>query len=68
MSLKSTKAIWDYLKAEYAGDERICGIKVLNLIREFELQRMNEPEIRKRVLWQTSKHCQQSKDAWICIK
>jgi len=42
MSLKSAKEIWDYLNAEYAGDERIRG--VLNLIREFELQRMKESE------------------------
>ena len=39
MSLKSAKEIWDYLKAEYEGDERIRGMQVLNLIREFELQR-----------------------------
>ena len=32
MSLKTAKKIWDYLKAEYEGDERIQGIKVLNLI------------------------------------
>ena len=44
MSLKSAKEIWDYLKAEYEGDERIRGMQVLNLIREFELQRMKESE------------------------
>ncbi|XP_068461601.1 uncharacterized protein [Phaseolus vulgaris] len=44
MSLKSAKEIWDYLKAKYEGDERIRGMQVLNLIREFELQRMNESE------------------------
>jgi len=44
MSLNSAKEIWDYLKAEYEGDERIRGMQVLNLIREFELQRMNESE------------------------
>ncbi|XP_068486985.1 uncharacterized protein [Phaseolus vulgaris] len=44
MSLKSAKAIWDYLKAEYEGDERIRGMQALNLIREFELQRMKESE------------------------
>jgi len=48
MSLKSTKVIWDYLKAEYASDERICGMQVLNLIREFELQRMKESESVKK--------------------
>ncbi|MFQ6671041.1 hypothetical protein Gotur_035715 [Gossypium turneri] len=44
MSLKSAKEIWDYLKAEYEGDERIRGMKVLNLIRDFELQKMKESE------------------------
>ncbi|XP_068498360.1 uncharacterized protein [Phaseolus vulgaris] len=38
----SAKAIWDYLKVEYEGDERIRGMQALNLIREFELQRMKE--------------------------
>lgn len=44
MSLKSAKDIWDYLKKEYEGDERIKGMQVLNLIREFELQRMKDSE------------------------
>ncbi|XP_016565573.2 uncharacterized protein LOC107863871 [Capsicum annuum] len=43
MSLKSAKAIWDYFKTEYAGNERIRGMQVLNLIRD-ELQRMKESE------------------------
>ena len=42
MSLKLAKDVWDYLKKEYAGDERIRGMQSLNLIREFELQRMKE--------------------------
>ena len=44
MSLKSAKEIWDYLKVEYEGDERIRGMQVLNLISEFGLQRMKESE------------------------
>ncbi|KAH6781697.1 hypothetical protein C2S51_006990 [Perilla frutescens var. frutescens] len=44
MSLKMAKSIWDYLKEEYAGDERIKGMKVLNLIREFEIQKMKDSE------------------------
>ena len=32
MTLTSPKEIWDYLKKEYAGDERIRGMKVLNLM------------------------------------
>ncbi|XP_047174993.1 uncharacterized protein LOC124842535 [Vigna umbellata] len=31
-------------KEEYAGDERIRSMQVLNLMREFELQRMKESE------------------------
>ncbi|XP_022930154.1 uncharacterized protein LOC111436666 [Cucurbita moschata] len=44
MSLKTAKETWDYLKAEYGGDERIWGMKVLNLIRDFRLQKMKESE------------------------
>ncbi|XP_019225020.1 PREDICTED: uncharacterized protein LOC109206635 [Nicotiana attenuata] len=31
MTLNSAKAIWDFLEKEYYGDERIRGMKVLNL-------------------------------------
>lgn len=44
MSLKSAKEICDYFKAEYRGDERIRGVQVLNLIRDFELLMMKELE------------------------
>ena len=47
MTLKSAKAIWDFLKEEYAGDERIRSMQVLNLMREFELQKMKESETIK---------------------
>eukprot|EP00256_Glycine_max_P058002 XP_014625940.1 uncharacterized protein LOC106796844 [Glycine max] len=47
MTLKSPKAIWDYLKKEYAGDDRIRNMQVLNLRREFELQRMEESDTIK---------------------
>lgn len=47
MVLESAKAIWDFLKAEYQGDERIKSMKVLNLIREFERQQMKESETIK---------------------
>ncbi|XP_049399763.1 uncharacterized protein LOC125863810 [Solanum stenotomum] len=47
MSLKSAKAIWDYLKAEYEGDDRIKGLQVLNLIRDFELQKIKESKTIK---------------------
>ncbi|KAF2292238.1 hypothetical protein GH714_017923 [Hevea brasiliensis] len=47
ISLGSAKAIWDFLKNEYKGDERIRGMKVLNLVREFEMQHMKESETVK---------------------
>ena len=47
MYLKSAKDVWDYLRKKYAGDERIHGMQSLNLIREFELQRMKEFETIK---------------------
>jgi len=37
ISLQSAKDVWDYLKKDYARDERIRGMQSLNLIREFEL-------------------------------
>ncbi|XP_038902464.1 uncharacterized protein LOC120089115 [Benincasa hispida] len=42
MTLKYAYEIWNYLKSEYEGDARIKGMCVLNLIREFELERMTE--------------------------
>ncbi|XP_047150826.1 uncharacterized protein LOC124822806 [Vigna umbellata] len=50
MTLKSAKAIWDYLKREYTGDEKIRSMQVLNLMREFELQRMKESDTIKEYL------------------
>ena len=44
MSLKSAKEVWNYFKTEYEGDERIRGMQVLNLVREFELQRIKDYE------------------------
>jgi 1,4-dihydroxy-2-naphthoyl-CoA synthase len=42
MTLKTANEIWSFLKKEYEGNERVKGMQVLNLIREFEMQRMNE--------------------------
>ncbi|KAJ8764636.1 hypothetical protein K2173_006718 [Erythroxylum novogranatense] len=47
MTLKTSKEIWDFLKEEYAGNERIKGMQMLNLIREFEIQKMKESETIK---------------------
>jgi len=40
MTIKTTNEIWNFLKKEYEGNERVKGMQVLNLIREFEMQRM----------------------------
>ncbi|RVW45664.1 Retrovirus-related Pol polyprotein from transposon RE1 [Vitis vinifera] len=47
MTLKTTNGIWNFLKKEYEGNERVKGMQVLNLIREFEMQRMKELETIK---------------------
>ncbi|KAE8719111.1 putative alkaline/neutral invertase B [Hibiscus syriacus] len=40
----STNEIWDYLKNEYEGDERIRVMQLLNFVRDFKLQKMKETE------------------------
>ncbi|XP_015896297.2 uncharacterized protein LOC107430027 [Ziziphus jujuba] len=47
MNLQLAKAIWDYLKNDYQGNERIKNMQVLNLIREFEMLKMKETETIK---------------------
>ena len=47
MTLKIANEIWNFLKRQYEGNERVKGMQVLNLIREFEMQRMNESETIK---------------------
>ena len=47
MTIKSTFEVWNFLKDEYEGDERIKGMQAMNLIREFEMQKMKESETIK---------------------
>src|ERR1044072_9347850 len=47
MTIKTACEIWNFLKDEYEGDERIKGMQALNLVREFEMQRMKETETIK---------------------
>eukprot|EP00257_Ricinus_communis_P019052 XP_015577922.1 uncharacterized protein LOC107261659 [Ricinus communis] len=47
ITMRTAKEIWDFLKQEYEGDERVRGIKSLNLCREFELEKMKELETIK---------------------
>ncbi|XP_010530393.1 PREDICTED: uncharacterized protein LOC104806972 [Tarenaya hassleriana] len=44
MKLGSAKLMWDFLKSEYEGNEKIRSMKVLNLLRDFERQQMKEEE------------------------
>ena len=48
MTLKLAFETWNFLKSEYEGDERIKGMQVLNLVREFEMQKMKESETIKK--------------------
>ena len=41
MTLTTTNEIWNFLK-EYEVNEHVKGMQVLNLIREFKMQRMKE--------------------------
>jgi len=47
MTIKSAYEIWNFLKTEYEGDERIRGMQALILIREFEMQKMKESKTIK---------------------
>ncbi|RVW89490.1 hypothetical protein CK203_043625 [Vitis vinifera] len=47
MTLKTANEIWNFLKKEYEENERVKGMQVLNLIREFAMQRMKESETIK---------------------
>lgn len=47
MMLKSANEIWDFLKKEYEANEKVKGMKVLMLIKEFEMQKMKESETVK---------------------
>ena len=42
IAIDTTKQIWNYLKEEFHGNERTIQMQVLNLRREFEMQKMKE--------------------------
>ena len=47
MQMKSATAIWEYLKNEYQGNEKVQNIQVMNLIWEFEMSKMKESQTIK---------------------
>jgi len=40
MTLKIANETWDFLNKEHEGNELVKCMKVLNLIKEFKMQRM----------------------------
>ncbi|XP_010555885.1 PREDICTED: uncharacterized protein LOC104825283 [Tarenaya hassleriana] len=44
MNQPNAKEMWDFLKKEYKGDDRIKGMEVLNFLRDFERQHMKANE------------------------
>ena len=47
MTMKSTFEVWNFLKKEHEGDERIKGMQILNLIKKFELQKTKDSKTVK---------------------
>nr|GMD98806.1 uncharacterized protein LOC113737402 [Ipomoea batatas] len=47
MTCKTAKQAWDLLKNEYEGNDRTKRMQVLNLKREFEMQKMKETKSLK---------------------
>ncbi|XP_047335750.1 uncharacterized protein LOC124939309 [Impatiens glandulifera] len=47
MTIKSAFKVWKFLKEEYVGNEKIKGMQVLNLIREFKMVKMKDSETIK---------------------
>ena len=47
MVCDNAKQIWDALREEFQGNDKIKQMKVFNLIRKFELLRMKETKIIK---------------------
>ena len=42
MEIESTVAIWEYIKNEYKGNEKVQNMQVMNLIWEFEMSGMKK--------------------------
>lgn len=47
INLETAFQIWQYLKREFQGNARTRSMRVLNLGRDFELQRMKDSETAK---------------------
>jgi len=51
MTLKTAKKIWDFLKQDCEENKRIEEMQVLNLIKEFDMQKMKTTkEYNERLL------------------
>ena len=47
LQLEFVAEIWEHLQEEYQDNERVRNMHVMNLIREFEMVRMNESQTIK---------------------
>ena len=47
MQLESAAKIWEHLREEYQGNERVRNMQVMNLIQEFEIVRIKESQTIK---------------------
>ncbi|XP_047336409.1 uncharacterized protein LOC124939981 [Impatiens glandulifera] len=48
ITIKSAFKVWNFLKEEYEGNEKIKGMQVLNLIRELEMVKMKDSDTIKK--------------------
>ena len=47
MDFETLKQVWDKLKEEYEGGDRVKKVKLLTLNREFELMKMKDNKMLK---------------------
>jgi len=49
MTLKIPNEIWEFLKQMYDGNEKVKAMQALDLVQEFEMQRMKESKTIKEL-------------------
>ncbi|KAL4292046.1 hypothetical protein GQ457_14G011990 [Hibiscus cannabinus] len=47
MNFETPTKIWEHLKEKYAENEKMKSMKVINLLREFEMKKMKESDLVK---------------------
>ena len=64
MICESPKEAWDKLKEYFEGNNQTRLMQILNLKKEFEIQKMKESESVEVVWKQTHVHCQPNQIIW----